>query len=199
MRRQYLAPHRALISKARERAVAMVKHREETMKIRLVVALVGLAISFTLPTLAQQKEPPPSEQDRQVSAALTKQSDEAQNNNDAAAVAALYTEDGVLVTDTGPIYGRQAIEKWYADLYQNFHVSNHIDQDDQYSPHIIGTTGNELWCNGEWSTTLQGKSGDPIQLKGYYSAVDIREGDTWKLRMVTFNISPPPAAPAKTK
>ena len=36
------------------------------MKIRLVVALVGLAIGFTVPILAQQKEPTPSEQDHQL-------------------------------------------------------------------------------------------------------------------------------------
>ena len=39
----------------------MLKHREETMKIRSVVTLIGLAIGFALPTLAQQKEPTLSE------------------------------------------------------------------------------------------------------------------------------------------
>jgi hypothetical protein len=38
--------------------------REETMKMRLVVALAGLAISFALPTFAQQKESTPNERDR---------------------------------------------------------------------------------------------------------------------------------------
>ena len=51
---------------------------------------------------------------------------------------------------------------------------------DQYSPHIIGTAGNEIWANGEWSLTFQGKSGGPIQAKGYWSAIDTREGDAWK-------------------
>jgi ketosteroid isomerase-like protein len=196
MSRQYIPPHRALISKARERAVAVVKHREETMKIRLVVALVGLAISHALPTFAQQKEPTPSDENRQVSAALVKQGDDAWNNNDAAAVAAVFTENAVIVTDSGPIYGREAIAKWAADLFKQIHFSNHSAKDDQVSPHAIG---NELWCNGEWSQTIQGKDWGPIQQKGYYSAIDSREGDTWKLRMLTFNITPPPAAPAQTK
>ena len=167
------------------------------MKIPIVVALVGLAISFALPTSAQQKEPTPSDENRQVSAALINQTGAAWNNNDAAALAAMYTEDAVLVTDTdGPIYGREAIEKWFANLFKQIHFSNHVAKDDQVSPHAIG---NELWCNGEWSQTIQGKDWGPIQQKGYYSAIDSREGDTWKLRMVTFNVTPAPAAPAQTK
>ena len=80
------------------------------MKIRLAVALAGLAISFALPIFAQQKELTPNEQDHQWLDALVKKFDEAWNNNDAAALAALYAEDAVIVTDTGPIYGRDAIE-----------------------------------------------------------------------------------------
>jgi ketosteroid isomerase-like protein len=81
------------------------------MKIRFLLGLVGLAISFALPTFAQQKEPTPSDENRQVSAALIKQSEDAWNKNDAAALAAMFTEDAVIVTDSGPVYGREAIEK----------------------------------------------------------------------------------------
>ena len=79
------------------------------------------------------------------------------------------------------------------------HFSNHIGKPDQYSPHIIGTAGNEVWSNGEWSLTFQGKNPGPIQLKGYWSSISVREGDTWKDRMLTYNITPAPAAPAQTK
>jgi hypothetical protein len=92
--------------------------------------------------------------------------------------------------DMGPIYGREAIEKWAADLFKRIHLSNHVGKDDQFSPHVIG---NEMWCNGEWSHTVQGKDWGPIQQKGYYSAIDSREGDTRKLRMLTFNVTPTPA------
>jgi uncharacterized protein (TIGR02246 family) len=51
---------------------------------------------------------------------LLKKFDEAFNNNDPAALAALFTEDAVEVTDTGPIYGREAIEKYHADVFNNF-------------------------------------------------------------------------------
>ena len=51
--------------------------------------------------------------------ALSQKYDEALNKNDAVALVANFTEDvAVFVTDTGPIYGRKAIEKWYADAFQ---------------------------------------------------------------------------------
>ena len=74
---------------------------------------VGLAISFALPTFAQQKEPTLSEQDRQQLGALATKYADAVNKNDAAAIAALFTEDVKFVTAGGIISGREAIEKTY--------------------------------------------------------------------------------------
>jgi ketosteroid isomerase-like protein len=159
-------------------------------RMALVLALAGAAISFLLPALAQQKDTVASHIDEQI----VKKFDEAFNNGDAAAVAALYTEDAVQVTPQGPVFGREAIEKLFTGMFQQGHFSNHLNKDDQGSPHMIGTAGNEVWRTGEWSFTLQGKSGGPLQLKGYWGAVNVREGDTWKIRMLTFNVSPPPAA-----
>ena len=59
------------------------------MKIRLVVALAGLVISFALPTFAQQKDTVDPQIIEQLNA-LTKKFIDAVDNNDAAAVAALY-------------------------------------------------------------------------------------------------------------
>jgi ketosteroid isomerase-like protein len=162
------------------------------MKIRLVVALAGLAISLALPTFAQQTNTP-DPQLRQVADALSKKFDDAWNNNDASALAALFTKDAVLVNNTGPIYGRDAIEKMYADLFQKVRFSDHIAKPDQYSPHIIGTTGNEMWWNGEWNVTVQGQTGDPIQTKGYWTSIVVRDGDAWRDRMQIWNAAPAPA------
>ena len=68
--------------------------------------------------------------------------DEAFNNGDAAAVAALFTEDAVLVTDTGPIYGREAIEKYHADQFKQFHFSDYLNERDEYSPRMT----HPVWC-----------------------------------------------------
>jgi ketosteroid isomerase-like protein len=138
------------------------------MKIRLVVALVGLAVSFAVPAFSQQKDAADS-QIRQQLDTLGQQYDEAFNNGDAAALAATFTRDAVLVNDTGPVYGREAIGKYYAELFKQVHFSDHICKSDQYSPHIIGTAGNEKWSNGEWSTTIDGQNFGPIHSKGYVS------------------------------
>jgi len=165
------------------------------MKIRLALALVGLAISFALPTFAQQKDTVDPQIAEQIDA-FAKKFDEAFDNGDAAALASLFTDDAVFVTPGGIVYGRAAIEKHWVETFQQGHFSNHLNKADQYSPHLIGTTGNEVWRTGEWSFTVQGKSGDPINLKGFWSAINVREGDTWKTRLLTFNVTPPPASAA---
>ena len=84
------------------------------MKIRLVVAIVGLAIGFVLPSFAQQTNTPAPNL-RQQLLALAKKFDDAYDNNDPAALAALYTEDAVIVRNDGePIYGREAARLLYA-------------------------------------------------------------------------------------
>jgi len=169
------------------------------VKTCLLFALAGLAITFALPSFAQQKNAAADPQATQKIRAIGKAYDEAVNNNDAAVIAALYTEDAVFVSDTGPIYGRQAIEKWYTDVFQGWHPKNHIGKPDGDAPRTIGTASNEAWETGEWSETGQGKDGVPIQIRGYWSAIDSRQGDDWKIRMLTYNLTPAPAATAETK
>jgi uncharacterized protein (TIGR02246 family) len=106
-----------------------------------------LAISFALPTLAQQTNTL-DPQLRQRLVEVIKKHGDAMNNNDAAAAAACFTEDAVYVTDRGPVNGREAIENWYADLFQKVHFSEHIITIDRDSPHIVGTEGKQIW--GDW-------------------------------------------------
>src|SRR3981189_3139942 len=106
-----------------------------------------------------KKTDTPDPQLRQELEALRRKYDEAANNNDAAAIAALYTEDAVFMTDTVPLYGRQAVEKFYADVLQQWHIKNYISTYDQDAPYIIGTAGNETWANGAWGYTAQPESG----------------------------------------
>jgi ketosteroid isomerase-like protein len=125
---------------------------------------------------------------RQQFGAKNKRFDEACNNNDAVAITAFFTEDAVLVTETGSVCGRKAIEKSFADLFQKWRVSHHIRKRDQYSPHITRTAGNEMWATGVWSATLQGQSGGPIQHVGHWTV--IRGVDDWKIQMLALERNP---------
>jgi uncharacterized protein (TIGR02246 family) len=158
------------------------------MKLRLLLAFAGLAIGFAAPALAQETKTSVSEQDRQqIDASIVKKLEEACNKNDAAAVAAVFTEDAVQVAPEGLFSGRLAIEKRYADVFQRWHLTNYISKRDQ-----LNAIGNEAWAVGEWSCTLEGQNG-PVQVKGYDSGIYVRDGDTWKIRMATFNVAPPAA------
>jgi uncharacterized protein (TIGR02246 family) len=158
------------------------------MKRQLLFAVLGLAIGFVVPAFAQSKQTVASQIDEQV----TKKFDVAFNNGDAAALAALYADDAIQVTPNGTIVGREAIEKGFAGIFSQGHYSQHFNKDDQDSPHMIGADGKEVWRTGEWGFTVQGKTGDPLNLKGFWSAINVRDGDTWKIRMLTFNVTPPP-------
>jgi uncharacterized protein (TIGR02246 family) len=158
-----------------------------------------LAISFAFPTFAQEKDAAVDPQIVQQLHAIGKKSDEAFLKGDAAALAALYTEDAVYVTNRGPIRGRQAIEKYYADRFQEVRYLSRDTKYDPDSPHPIGTDGNAVWENGEWSGTifLQGEDCGPHQLRGYFGSVKVREGDTWKIRLLTL-IEYRPLSPTTT-
>jgi hypothetical protein len=158
------------------------------MKIRPVLALVALAISFALPSFAQQTNTP-DPQLRQALENLFKRETEAYNNNDAAT----FTEDAIFVTTQGPFYGRESIEKYYADRIQKGRFSNFVIKYFPDSIRVLGTAGNEMWAAGEWNITIQGQSG-PMQFHGYWGAVKAREGDTWKTRLDVSNTAPRPAA-----
>jgi uncharacterized protein (TIGR02246 family) len=161
------------------------------MKNRSLLALVGLAITFALPSFAQQKETVDPQLIQKLDDTLNKKYYEAINNHDAPAVGALYTEDGILVTDTGPIYGRKAIEKWYEDGFKGgWQPKNNIFTIDPHSVRMLGP--DNLTYNGGWSETDKGKNGEDVPVKGYCSVVDTREGDDWKIRVLTYNVTSAP-------
>jgi len=162
-------------------------------KIRMLASnsTPGLAISFALPTLAQQTNTADPQLRQKLVDVIAKHAD-AQNKNDAAAAAACFTQDAVLVTERGPVKGREAIEKWYAIVFNAMQNSDHVITIDQDSPHVIGTAGNEIWATGGYSLTVKGENYGPLQIKGYWSV--IRVGDDWKIRML-INMSATTTAP----
>jgi len=173
--------------------------------MRLLLTLAALAIGFVLPTFAQQKDTTDARIAQQhdligVPKALdefgefTQRRDEAYSKNDAAAVAALFTEDALLVAPEGMFSGRQAIEKRYEDTFQRSPFTLFSDP----RHYQLKAIDNAVWSAGEWSSTLQSQTGT-VFVRGYWSAIYVREADGWKIRMLTLTEHPRPAPPAETK
>src|SRR5262249_7121112 len=158
-----------------------------TMKTRLLGVLVGLAISFALPTFAQEKETVDPQIIQKLYDTISKKWNEAYNNHDAAAIGALYTEDAVHVTPDGFVYGRKAIENSLADVFKSWQPKNHTSTIDPQSVRMLGP--DILTRSGQWSETGKGKNGEDIPIKGYWSEIDTREGDGWKICALTGNIT----------
>jgi ketosteroid isomerase-like protein len=141
------------------------------MKIRLVVALVGLAIGFAFPTLAQEQNAVDPEVRQQIEDTYMKRID-AFNKQDAAAVAAFYTQDAVQVNATGSgdalSSGQEAIKKRFeVELASGSGLSGRILQ--------VYPVGSEVCAISE--STIQRHQ--TIHVVTIY----VREADEWKIRM----------------
>jgi ketosteroid isomerase-like protein len=147
-------------------------------QVAAFLALALLVIVYAIFS-SRRPEPKPLVALEQLKA-LTKKTGEAFTKGDAEALAALYTDDAVLVNEKGTIYGREAIEKYWADFFKQFHFISHLDMADHNSPHSLGTAGDEAWSNGQWTVTFEYNNGAPTQAKGYWLKIYRLEGDTWK-------------------
>jgi ketosteroid isomerase-like protein len=114
------------------------------------------------------------------------------NKHDWVAVAALCTEDAIQIGPEGPVCGREAIEKKYADLFQRLRPTNIVCTVDQ-----VSAIGNVSWNSGGWSCTLEGESG-PVPIKGYRLDILIRDGDVWKECISCSTLATPETPNAKS-
>jgi uncharacterized protein (TIGR02246 family) len=114
------------------------------------------------------------------------------NNHNAAGIAGLYTKDGLLVTQSPKVVktGQQEIEQQYQDTFKAgiAHDSATADQ--------IWPVGNELISVGEYHLIDQSKS-SPTKIDGHWTAVYVRDGGAWKIRLLTAVPDLPPAPPAR--
>jgi uncharacterized protein (TIGR02246 family) len=176
------------------------------MKCAFYRTLAGLAISFALPAIAQEKDTPSPRIVQQrdllgnVKAIaefgdLHRKLDEAYDKNDAAAVAALFTEDGLFVAPDGMFSGRHDIEIRHAEAFQKSPIT---DFNCSRERRHLDAIDNAVWSAGQWASTSQSQTG-PVFAWGCWTAIYVREGDAWKFRMLTLSEHPRPAASAETK
>jgi ketosteroid isomerase-like protein len=103
-------------------------------------------------------------------------------------VAALFTEDGVLLAPDGMFSGRQDIEKRYADTFRRSPIS---DFNSRRERRYLNAIDNAVWSAGQWTATLQGQNG-PEFAWGYWSAIYVQEGNIWEIRMLSLVEHPAP-------
>ena len=156
------------------------------MRFSIIMASAGLGLIAS--ASAQQIDQNTRQQIERIAAAYV----ENWNKHDAAGIAALYTQDGVLVTPTGAVRsGSQEIEQASQGVMKTFpqHNGETIEQ--------ISPLGNDADIRiGEFHLSGQGQNG-PTKLDGRYTAVDVREGGTWKIRLFTAVPMAPPANAAR--
>ena len=93
----------------------------------------------------------------------------------------------------GMFYGREAIEKRFADTFQRWPITTFTGQRCQ-----LNAIDNAAWSVGESWSTLQSETGPKFE-RGYWSAIYVREGDDWKIRMLTISERPQLAPPVEAK
>jgi uncharacterized protein (TIGR02246 family) len=149
------------------------------MKMRLVLALIGLAVGFASPAFAQKKDTVDPKTAQEIRALALKY-DEALDKRDPAAVAALYTDDAVYVAQHGTFRGRQAIEKTYADYFQHRHSIHHVSTVDR-----LIAVGNQVRAFGTWSSAFRDTDNAAGKDEGRYRWLLVRKGGSWEIRTNT--------------
>jgi uncharacterized protein (TIGR02246 family) len=153
---------------------------EETMRIRHLLATVGLAIGFALPSLAQQKDAVDPKVDQQIRALITKWED-AFNRSDSGGLGALYTDDAVQVTVHGTFRGREAIAKKFAQHdFGQYQSNNDVRKVDR-----IIAVGSGVRVTGKWKCAFHDTDGKDKHIEGHYTWSLVRQGDSWKIQRDT--------------
>jgi ketosteroid isomerase-like protein len=106
------------------------------------------------------------------------------NKQNSAAIAAMFTNGGMLIGDAGQI---KNIAEYYEGAFKAG-LNHHEAIVDQVQP--LGT--DSLIATGEYRITGKSESGTPLELSGFWTGVDVREGGTWKVRLLTAVPKAPP-------
>jgi len=150
--------------------------------LRSLTIVPIVAIGLAMPAAAQHV----SDRDAwQAGESVVQAFNKAAQAKDAAGLAALYSEDVTYITPNGPIFGRAALQKQFADDFK--FVTLEPAKLDRVT--MIGDT--VRLRNGSWSGVFQGPEG-PVHATGYWATTDLRDGDTWKIRMEAMNLTMPP-------
>ena len=148
--------------------------------MRVTYALCFVVAASSLPAAAAEQDV--KQEVEKIASAYA----ESFNKQDAAGIAALYATGGVHVNQTGPTTD---VAKRYEGAFKA--GFNHSD----ITVSQVSPLGNDAAVSmGEYHLTGKNQSGVPIEAAGIWTAVDVREGGKWKIRMLS-GIPKPAQAP----
>ena len=157
------------------------------MRSRWIIAAV-FAIAPLTSSYAQQTHPDARQQIEQ----LAKTFNERYNKQDATALASMFTKDAVRVSPgVGAVsIGPQAIEELFKTQFTLglSRIDRVIDQVSSLGP-------DAAIAFGVYQVSGKGQNG-AVKTEGYWSEIDVREGDVWKIRLLTVIPKSAPAAVA---
>ena len=84
--------------------------------------------------------------------------------------------------------GEKRFKPIFGDLFKNVHVIEHWVQADPTT--VLVLAPDKMWCNGNWCMTFELPNGKRMAEEGFWSAVEVKDGDTWKHQLLTFNVIP---------
>jgi uncharacterized protein (TIGR02246 family) len=161
-------------------------NQRSALPFAAVAALIFLTVA--LQTLAQTKEGTVDSQTKTQIDGLNQKYFTSIQSNDAAQVGTVFTKDAVLVTNKGPLHGQEEIETYFGDLFKNVHVIEHWVQADPTT--VLVLAPDKMWYNGNWCMTFELPNGKRMAEEGFWSALEVKDGDTWKHQLLTFNVIP---------
>jgi uncharacterized protein (TIGR02246 family) len=161
--------------------------------------LLALALGLLLASLGCQTAPSPEQQAAAATAAIGALRDQfvsSFNSNDPAALAALYTEDAVLMPNHEPdVDGRDAIQSWYEARFKEASAKIAI------APEETQVAGDWAYDRGSATVSVTPKAGGaPMEDSGKYIVILKRVAGVWKVhRDIDNSNNPMPAVPTGKK
>ena len=147
-------------------------------KIAIGIAAV-MMLGFAAPAATQQIEPGAGgEAFERMQAEFAA----AYNRKDVPAMAAFFSENGVRITPAGIFHGREAIARELQRVVIDLGLHDY-----SVRRTVSRLKGDMVFNAGQWQATL----GDGQQLRGYYSALLVRESDGVKIFEETVTVAAP--------
>lgn len=149
--------------------------------MRMACVLCLLITAFSMRAVAADEQGGLKQEVEKIAAAYT----ESFNKRDAAGIAALYASGGMHVTAAGPTTD---IAKRYEGAFKAGFNHNEITV-----TQVMPVGADTLVAMGEFHISGKNASGAPIEAGGIWTSTDVREGGTWKIKMLSaFPKAPPP-------